>query len=370
MRVPGILGLFAAVASLAVVTSACTTEAGALLGNEPGGNAGSSGTGLSSGGSVHGGSGGALTIVMPTSGSGSGASKGGSTDGEVVACTDGEDCVCPTLSVAVVGKPGVWGDSSDTAFQNWLNSSSAGTAKVDNYLTKPVFTPDFLAGYNVIVLASLGDTSANGPWWTFSASEMAAFQDWIENSSGGVISLSGYSADNGEIKAKNALLAFSGISYHEENISPSCIIENATHDKMCYQCGNPYQISEWNRNDLVVANLSLGVTMIGIDGGHPITAPADAHVAAMTTTSTIVNDWLVGKVVGKGRVLVYADEWITYTNQWSGEGGQNSNDTSCSGLLPQQLYQTSQFWYNMIRWVQPTSNCFKIVDKQQPIILW
>ena len=111
---------------------------------------------------------------------------------QVGGCDGGDGCVCPTLKVAVVGTPGVWGDSSDTAFQDWLNSSSAGTAKADNYLDKPMFTPDFLAGYNLIILAGLGDNSNNGPWWTFSASEVAAFQDWIENKGGGVISLSGY----------------------------------------------------------------------------------------------------------------------------------------------------------------------------------
>jgi hypothetical protein len=366
MKEPGIVVMSAAIASLALVASSCAS--GTLLGQEANGGAGSSG-GNGSGG----GAGGSLTLTLPTSGSGnstSDASASASGDAETVACTDGSDCVCPTLSVAVVGKPGAWGDSSDTAFQNWLNSSSAGTAKVDNYLNKPAFTADFLAAYNVLVLASLGDTSSNGPWWTFSASEVATFQDWIENKGGGVISLSGYSADNNEINAKNALLAFSGISYHQENISPACIIEDANHNKMCYRCGNPYQIKEWNRSDPVIANLSLGVTMIGIDGGHPITAPADAHVAAMTTTSTVVNDWLVGKIVGKGRVLVYADEWITNTNQWSGQSGQNANDPSCTNFLPQQLYQTSQFWYNMIRWTQPTSNCFKIVDTGQPVTVW
>jgi hypothetical protein len=274
------------------------------------------------------------------------------------------------LSVAVIGKPGVWGDASDSAFQDWLNSSSAGTAKVDNYLTKPTFTSDFLAGYNVIVLQGLGDDSNNGPWWTFSAAEVTAFQDWIENKGGGVISLSGYSADSNEINAKNALFAFSGIVYNQENISPPCVIVDANNNKMCYRCGNPYQITEWNRNDPVVANLSIGVTMVGMDGGHTITAPADAHVAATTTNASSVSNWLVGKIVGKGRVLVFADEWIAYTDQWSGQGTQYLNDPSCKGFLPQDLYQIAQFWYNMIRWTQPNANCFKIVNSQQPVIVW
>lgn len=353
------------------LASACSVAA--PMEYRPGNSSGSAATtagtvGASNASDGAGGSGGStVPVSIPVSSSAGGAASG---DAGVILCTDGGNCVCPTLAVAVIGKPGVWGDSSDTAFQNWLNSSSAGTARVDNYLDRPTLTADFLGKYGVIILASLGDTSANGPWWTFSASEMAAFQDWIENKGGGVISLSGYSADNREIDTKNALVAFSGISYQQQNISPACIIEDAQHNKMCYRCGNPYQIAEWNRTDPVVANLGRDVTMIGLDGGHPINAPADAHVAATTTTASSVSNWLVGRVVGKGRVLMFADEWITYTNQWAVPNAQNSSDPACAGLLPQELYQTSQFWYNMIRWAQPTANCFTIVDDSRPVTIW
>ena len=289
---------------------------------------------------------------------------------QVAGCDGGDGCVCPTLNVAVVGKPGVWGDGSQTAFQEWLKSSSAGTAKVADYPVKPPFTADFLAGYNLIILAGLGDNSNTGPWWNFSTSEVAAFQDWIENKGGGVISLSGYSNDTNEGAAKNALLAFSGISYGQDCISPPCSIMDAQSNKMCYRCGNPYQLTEWNRSDPVIANLSVGVTVIGIDGGRPIRAPADAHVAATTTSASSVSNWLVGKITGKGRVLVYADEWITYTDQWTGHSGQYLSDPSCKGFLPQELYQTAQFWYNMIHWTQPASNCFTIVDPTTPITIW
>ena len=274
-------------------------------------------------------------------------------------CDGGDGCVCSTLSVAVVGTRGVYGDGSDTAFKDWLNSNSAGTAKVSVYTDKPTFTADFLAGYNLIILAGLAKDSSRDPWWTFSASEVAAFQDWVENKGGGVISLSGYSGDSKEADAKNALLAFSGISYNQECISPPCAIARCP-----YQCGNPYQITDWNRDDPVIANLSYGIKMIGIDGARTISAPADAsaHVAATTTKDSKVSNWLVGKITGKGRVLVYADEWITYTDQWNST--QYANDPSCASSTPQKLYQTAQFWYNMIHWTQPAANCFTITTIQ------
>ena len=289
---------------------------------------------------------------------------------QVVGCDGGDACVCPTLSVAVVGNRGMWGDNSDTAFRDWLNSNSASTAKVNTYQVKPTFTADFLSKYTLVILAGLADDSNNGPWWTFSAAEIAAFRDWIENKGGGVISLSGYSDNDTEISAKNALLAFSGIAYQDQIISPACALLDANKNKMCYRCGNPYQITEWASGDPVTANLSRGVSMIGVEGARPISAPADAHVAAKTTTSSGVNNWLVAKVTGKGRVLVYGDEWITYTNQWSGQNKQYANDPSCTGYLPQDRYQTAQLWYNMIHWTQPSANCFTIVNTPAPILIW
>ncbi|HEX7509594.1 MAG TPA: hypothetical protein VF550_22680 [Polyangia bacterium] len=366
MKASTTLGMFGSIAMWTLVASACAS--GVVSVGDPDGVGGAGGRTAPLPASGAGGSTTSVVIELPDASIGSGGVRGASTSDVVVACIDGSGCICPTLDVAVVGTPGVWGDGSDTAFQDWLNSNSAGTAKVDNYPHKPTFTADFLAGYSLIILAGLGDNSNTGPWWTFSTSEVAAFQDWIVTKGGGVISLSGYSNDNNDITAKNALLAFSGISYKQECNSPPCTIVDASNNKMCYRCGNPYQLTEWNRSDPVIANLSFGITMVGVDGGRPISASADAHVAATVARATSVDNWLVGKITGKGRVLVYADEWITYTDQWSGHNG--SNDPSCNGFLPKTLYQTAQFWYNMIRWAQPNDNCFKIVDGQQPITVW
>jgi len=294
-------------------------------------------------------------------------------DGEAVPCTNGDDCICPTLSVAVIGTRGQWGAQSnstgldsDTAFQDWLNSSSAGTARVDNHATKPTLTPNFLAGYNVIILAGLGDNSDTGPWWTFDAtSELPAVADWVRKG-GGLISLSGYSGDPGESTAKNALLAFAGISYNSDRVGPPCPADY----RICGCSAGAAPITDWNQTDPVIAKLSLSVSMIGEVGGHSINAPTNAHVAATTTSGTSVYNLLVGEVVEQGRVLAYSDEWITYTSQWTGVGNPSSSDPSCAGYLPQDRFQTAQFWYNMIRWSQPNATCFKIVDKKQPVTVW
>ena len=281
---------------------------------------------------------------------------------QMVGCDGGDGCTCPPLNVAVLGKPGKWGANPngdpDTALQDWLNSSSAGTARVDNFTNRVTLTPDFLATYNVIILASLSDDSNMGPWWTYSADEIAVFQAWIQNG-GGVIALTGYASGN-EMAPDNQLIGFSGITYNSDGVWGTCT------DWAICTCTHSNTLSDWIRTDPVIANLSTGVTLVGYENGHSINAPADGHVAATVAGTNA----LVGKIVGKGRVLAYGDEWITYTSQWTGVGDPSTTDPGCQGELPQDKYQIFQFWYNMIRWSQPAANCFTIVDTTTPIMIW
>ena len=355
----------AVLAALCLALAACSTSA--VEASPPGGTNvfGSTGAGGNPSSAGSAGAGGLSLTVDPSGTSPVDAGPGGPT--ELVPCTDGVGCNCSTLIVAVIGTPGTWGANpkgdSDTALQDWLNSSSAGTARVDNYTTRPTLTPDFLAPYNVIILASLSDNSLTGPFWTFDSSEVAAFADWVQNKGGGAIVLTSYTGDGREINAPNQLLAFSGISYNNDGIYAVCA------DWRVCGCAVCNTLSDWNRTDPVIANLSNNVTWVGLDNGRSINAPADAHVAA-TVPGPPVKNALVGKLVGKGHVLAYSDEWITYTTQWNGKGNPHTTDPSCAGFLPQDDFQISQFWYNMIKWSQPTATCFKIVDGQQPVIVW
>ena len=335
------------------------TKGGAVVHASAGGSSASAGGSSSSAGgsssSASGTGSGGLNLNVDAS-SAAGDDSQGSTK---VECTDGGDCMCPTLTVAVIGQPGKWGapgGDTDTAFQEWLNSNSAGTAKADVYATKPTLTADFLSGYKVIILASLSDDSNVGPFWTFSAAEVAAFQDWIENKGGGVITLTGYSSDGGETGPPNQLLAFSGVSYNTDTVTAQCL------DWTVCGCAGSQTLSDWNRTDPVISDLSSNVTWIGFEKGRSINAPADAHVAATVQYNNAPVNVIVGKVAGAGRVLMYGDEWITYTSQWTGAGVVASNCTT--GSYPQDKYQTAQYWFNMIKWVQPLATCFKIVGTQ------
>jgi hypothetical protein len=357
---------FRLAAGFVLVFLASSGALGGCVGVQGGARAGAGGA--ASLGGAGSGAGSVGTGGQPFSaGSGGGVGTGGSAitsdGGQAVGCDGGDACMCPPIKLAVIGKPGKWGANPngdpDTALQDWLNSSSAGTAQVDNFTSRPSLTPEFLANYGVIILASLAEDSSTGPWWTFSADEVAAFRAWIENG-GGVISLSGYAGDPGEVAPLNQLLGFSGVTYSQDAVWGTCA------DVQTCNCTHSNTLSEWNRTDPVVANLATGVTYVGFQNGRPIVAPSDAHVAATVGGTANV---LVGKLVGKGRVLAFGDEWITYTSQWTGAGNPSATDPSCAGYLPQDQYQMAQFWYNMIHWSQPGANCFTIVGPS-PIIIW
>lgn len=366
--------IFLASMLLVLWTSACSTgESGIMSGATPSASEdGTTGDGATGTGAT--GAGGSTTIASTGAGGAvrisidSAAAGGSEVVTRAVECTEGEgdDCTCPTLRVAVFGKPGKWGANrggdSDTAFQEWLNSSSAGTAKANVYATKPTLTTDFLAQYDVIILASLSEDSESGPFWSFDDTEAAAFQDWVENKSGGVIALTGYAGDSAETKPTNQLLAFSGVTYKADGAWASC-----SDWKIC-GCAGSSTLSTWVKTDPVIANLSNNVSTIGFENGRPINVPEDAHVVATAQSNNGVENVIVGKIAGKGRVLAYGDEWITYTSQWTGAGVDPSKCTD--GYYPQDVYQTAQFWFNMIKWVQPRATCFKIVSEAQPVVLW
>jgi hypothetical protein len=340
---------------------ACSTGESALSSLSPASSAGGSPGGGGSTSIVATASGGMTSITIDASGAGTSG-----TITETVECTEGADCTCPTLTVAVIGQPGKWGANpagdSDTAFQEWLNSSSAGTAKADVYPTKPTLTAEFLAKYNVIILAALAQDSNTGPFWSFQGSEVAAFQDWIESKGGGVIALTGYSGDGAEINPANQLLGFSGVTYNNVGVFAPCS------DWRICNCAESNTLSAWVKTDPVILNLSNSITAIGFQNGRSINAPNDAHVAATVPGNDGPANVLVGKIAGTGRILAYGDEWITYTSQWTGEGVDAANCTT--GYYPQDAYQTAQFWFNMIKWVQPRATCFKIVNQARPVTIW
>jgi len=281
-----------------------------------------------------------------------------------VECDGGAQCTCPPFNVAVMGKPGKWGavrnGDPPTALMDWLSSSSAGTAKVSTFTDRTTLTPELLSGYNVFILVSLSDDSEGGPWWTFTDDEVAAFRAWLE-AGGGVIAVTGYASNGDEVNPVNQLVGFSGVTFNKDDVYATCPdwgVCNCTHSQI---------LSTWMTSDSAIEKLTTNLKYIGFEHGRSVAVPADGHaVAAVDGPKTV----MAGKQVGKGHVLLFGDEWITYTSQWTGIGNPSATDTNCNGNLPQDQYQTGQLWYNMIKWSAPNDTCFTIVDSTNPVTIW
>ncbi len=100
--------IVAAVTPVALAALACSSG-GNLTGAGGGQTGGSPGYGAATTVPLGvGGAGPGAVIVLPDASANSGGSFGTSGYDAVVACTDGDDCICPTLNVAVVGTRGQW----------------------------------------------------------------------------------------------------------------------------------------------------------------------------------------------------------------------------------------------------------------------
>lgn len=265
-------------------------------------------------------------------------------------------CTCVNLLAYGVVE-GQASEKDTTAFRDWLNTKS--TANVTMTAPRQTFTKAYLEQYDVIILQALGDSNA-GPYWTFSTDEVAALQDWVENFGGGIISLTGYGANAEEVNPLNQLLAFSGISYNKDDILASCP------DNLCYCWNNDVPITGWSTTHPA----ALDIVQVGGFHGRSIN-PGDADVIA--TSGGIV--YAAGKQVGKGKVFAFADEWVIYSNQWLNQVDHSNipqdqwQYNPCYDTVKQQwrdsanVFQVPQFWYNVVKWVSPPSECdFTITD--------
>jgi hypothetical protein len=271
--------------------------------------------------------------------------------GRPLRCDEAGHCTC--VNVASIGRPAHYGAGNDNtdAFQSWLNAKSSATVTLLTARTK--LTGELLANYDVLILQALED-GEYGPFWQFDQSEIDAFSEYIKNG-GGVIALTGYGADAGEVKPLNQLMQAAGITYNADDIFAQC-----PSNVSCYCWGNSIPMAGWQAQSPIAAN----VRYVGAFHGRSIVAPGASVVAA--EGSTIYG---VTTTVGLGRVFAFSDEWVTYTSQWLGNPNAPVNQyDSCydaaSGLMKtaDHVFQVPQFWYNAIGWVANSDCGFTIDD--------
>jgi hypothetical protein len=285
-------------------------------------------------------------------------------------CDDNGNCSC--IAIASIGHEGVWGPcSSDNtlAFQSWLNTQS--TARVDNYDTvKPDLTPDFLSRYDVIILQWMvqnGKQNDDGAPWQFSRDEVDALKEWV-NKGGGVIALSGYQCEEPgciqDIVASNQLLSFTDIQFNRDVVLNPKLVNSSNF--YCWGSSIPlggpvgssiYNTGNWSQT----SPIGLHVTDVGAYDARSIQSSS----ASVDCTDGALN-YAVHEQIGRGHVIAYGDEWVTYTGEWTG-ATTCLNSTAftnmydpCYQKSPAQIFQISQFWYNTIKYAASSVACFDI----------
>jgi hypothetical protein len=281
-----------------------------------------------------------------------------STDARPQRCDDSGDCKC--MSIGSLGKVAHYGsNNNDTtdAFQTYLNTKS--NARMTLLTNRVTLTPDLLASYDVLILQALEDSEYIG-FWSYSQAEINTLAEWVR-AGNGLIVLTGYGSVADEVNPDNQLLSFAGITYGKTDTFTACP------DNYCYCTDSSIPFAGWQSRSFICANMIASNGQpgeVGVFHGRSITckdtAEGPCQIVATDPQGGIVG---VGKTIGKGRVFVWGDEWVTYTSQW---GGTNSHGADCNGHTASEIYDVPQFWYNVIRWVLPDASCFNIAD---PIVV-
>lgn len=310
-------------------------------------------------------------------------------------CDAAGNCTC--LRLGLLGTLETAAAQKDTKpFIDWLNTNSGGSAVVTMVATKPTIDATFLANYDILLVANVNT-------WTFTAEEKTAVETWVKQMGGGIITLTGFASTVPEVAATSQLVDFAGMGYSGANATfppagdwavpgdkvmpmPAITYKGGAVDYR--NCLNLYSV-ELDRQAAITTpvkftpqtgpleKLTASLDQVGGYIGWPVKAPAGATVVATDPVSGKPIA-VAYEVEGKGRIFSFGDEWVILANQWqpagtfTGDKQQNANNPCwipASGMdagaiaSTRNLYQTKQFWYNVINWVAPPSECnFTIED--------
>jgi hypothetical protein len=300
--------------------------------------------------------------------------------------------VCTCLRLALVGTLDSSANTKDTQpFIDWLNGNSGGTAKVTMVKDKPTIDAAFLATYDILVLANVNT-------WKFSADEKTAVENWVKTQAGGIVTLTGFASNATETADTSQLVDFAGMGYTGTSMTewtaPGLPTGQVPPDPIYYKGGSvDMRNCLFRRTSMVdkdagntwaikfapqpapLDKLTLGLDYVGAYIGWPVKAPSGSTVLA-TDPSSGKNMAVALEVEKKGRIVSFGDEWVVLANLWQPVsafvGGGGTGDMCY--LAPvgtetdtyhsvKSLYQSKQFWYDVINWVAPPSQCnFTIMD--------
>jgi hypothetical protein len=333
----------AAALAIAIPIAACAASGEST---PPGGG----GNGSSSGGTQGGGD---ATNIF-------GGGPDGSTDARgqrPQRCDEAGKCTC--FNIASIGHPGctgceaaTGGGDTTTSFVDYLNVHSS--ANVDLYSTKPTINAAFLAHYDVIILQGLFDSCGTvgqvggNNFWTLGSDEIAALKTWVQNG-GGLITLTGFLADSTEVNPMNAIL--NAVTSNELSYGTADICNQTG----VYCQGESTSLGGWAQNEI-----GMGVNTVGCFHGRPVNVMGSSAVVDDHDVDFPSDVAAAHVQVGAGHVVVYEDEWITYTSQWPGGTGGPSCEKGCNAdAEPGAVYQVPELWQNMINYAASATMCPK-----------
>jgi len=283
-------------------------SASALLGcsgepDRPGSAVAAAGTSHSAAGSGPGGS--PSTGTAGTSFAGSSSFAGGPNlivDADAGPTEQGGGSECQHLNIGILGNPGARASSN---FQAWLEKSGTSAQRIHTTVNEPL-TAATLKPFDVLVL----------DWLTrdYTPEEAAIFSLWL-SAGGGMMSMTGYSNTAADFHA-NSLLAPLRVEYGGPLLSGPVV-------------------------DFAIHPVTAGLTSVTFSGGYTVTdlgggASTRTPIAFLPDANAVAG---IAIQVGKGRGIVWGDEWIEFDSEWS--------------TLP----EITQFWVQLFAWIAPKNKC-------------
>ncbi len=265
--------------------------------------------------------GGAPLIELPPDGGAELPPDGGTgtvSTAEPTRCDEnGENCKC--IAIANIGEVG---RRETDAFDTWLNTKS--NARVASLPDEFTFDAATLEAYDILILQNIST-------WTVTDEEILAIQEWVE-AGNGIMTLQGYSETSAEIGVVNAILEPLGIAYRTSPAGRGISLR---------------EVTEWNPESPIAANM-VGFSVL-VNNGRPVEDLDALGVPTLTQDNYLFG---VTKEIAAGHAFVWADEWVTYSLQWTTE----------------ELFRAQQFWYNSITYLTPADACEVVIDDPHIIV--
>jgi hypothetical protein len=213
----------------------------------------------------------------------------------------GADGIFDCDKIAIIGGPGSLAASS---FSAWLKGTTnpANVVRIHAQATDaPTLTQEVLARYTLIILDRLQRV--------YDPAEAALLQRWIDAGCGLMV-MTGHVAGPPSLDHPNSLISALGVRYAGSLESGDVTTFNA----------HP-----------VTQGLTKAISFVG---GYRVESDPGASTTIATLPSGSVAGVAVDRGEGKGRAIIWGDEWITYDSEW--------NNPS---------FDVPLFWSNIFRWV-------------------